>query len=357
MKIVLATGGSAGHLFPAIEVAKCLRSDGHEVIFLGTFGAGKNRISDEGFTWEELQAKGLQGKGMLDDFLAVLKIIQATTQAFSKLKKIKPQVVAGFGGYGAFPVVCAAVILRLPTLIHEQNVVPGRANKLLGRFVKKVAVSFNQSKTYFKSRKLVHTGCPVLFSSGQYDRLQLSREIGIKTTQKILLVFGGSQGSQRINQTFCEALGLAGSKLAIQVIHISGKGKLDELKKMYRNLKHPSVVFEFFEPMQKLYQLADVVISRAGASTVNELVLFRKPAVLIPYPYAKGHQKENAAVLVDAGTAKMVSEEELSAEKLTEVISGLLDHPPASEKFDHLIKDLNIRESAKSLAEAITSTI
>lgn len=356
MKIVLAAGGSAGHLFPAIEAAKCLRTDGHDVIFLGTFGAGKKRISDEGFACEELTAKGLQGKGLLDDLSAVLKIIQASFQAVGKLKHIKPQVVAGFGGYGSFPAVGAALFLRIPTMIHEQNVVPGRANRLLGRFVKKVAVSFGQSQKYFRAGSWVKTGCPILFSLQPYDRLQLSREFGLKTTQKILLVFGGSQGSQKINQVFCEALQLAKSRLAIQVIHISGKGKLEDLKKMYRNVDLPHVLFEFFEPMQKLYQLADVVISRAGASTVNELTLFRRPAVLVPYPYAQGHQKENGAVLGTAGTARLINEEDLNAAKLADEITYFLQHPPAPKLFDELTGELNIHAAAKSLAREITTT-
>lgn len=357
MKIVLATGGSAGHLFPAIEVAKCLRSDGHEVIFLGVMGAGKSRIISEGFYFEELQARGLQGKSFLDDVMAAFKLLFASLQAVIKLMKIKPRAVAGFGGYGAFPVVCAAILLRIPTVIHEQNVIPGRANKLLSRFVKKVAISFKSTKKYLTKGRVVHTGCPIASSSKQYDRSQSLAELGFNKTDKIVLVFGGSQGSQRINQVFCDFLRCAEKRFKIQVVHISGKGKLDEVKNMYGSLNLPHVLFEFFVPMEKLYQLADIVIARSGASTIGELTWFRKPAILVPYPHAQGHQKENAAVLFESNTARVIQEADLTTAKLMEEISCLLERPPSGTLFERLITELNIEGAAKSLAGEIVTAV
>ncbi|MGE0269182.1 MAG: undecaprenyldiphospho-muramoylpentapeptide beta-N-acetylglucosaminyltransferase [Candidatus Omnitrophota bacterium] len=357
MKIVLATGGSAGHLFPAIEAAKCLRTDGHEVVFLGAMGAGKTRITSEGFSLVELRATGLQGKSRWADFKSAVKLFLVSIQAITELRKINPQVVAGFGGYGAFPVVSAAVVLGIPSIIHEQNVVPGRANKLLSFFVKKVAVSFKHTKKYLTSKRLVHTGCPISRSSKRFDRLQSLAEFGFNKTDKIILVFGGSQGSQRINQIFCEFLRHLQGRFKIQVMHISGKGKLEEVKDMYDGLNLPHVLFEFFEPMEKLYQLADVVISRSGASTIGELTWFKKPAILVPYPYAQGHQKENADVLVESNTARIVQDADLTPTRLMEDISYLLEHPPAEVLFDRLIAELNINGAAKSLAGEIASAV
>ncbi|MBP9854033.1 MAG: undecaprenyldiphospho-muramoylpentapeptide beta-N-acetylglucosaminyltransferase [Candidatus Omnitrophica bacterium] len=356
MKIVMATGGSAGHLFPAIEAAKCLREESHEVIFIGAFGAGKNRISNESFYCEELKAKGLQGKGLVGDLKAVVTLLSASYQALLKLRKIKPHVVVGFGGYGAFPVVMASILLRIPTMIHEQNVLPGRANKLLSYFVNKVAISFKRTDQYLK-RPLVYTGCPTAHSSIQYDRLQTLKEFGFNNTDKIILVFGGSQGSQKINHAFYEAIDKAHDRLRIQVVHISGKGKLADLELMYKNIKRPYILFEYFEPMEKLYQLVDIVISRSGASTVNELAWFKKPAILVPYRFAGGHQKENAMVLADAKTARIIQEKDLNADQLIGEISVLLENPPSETTFNRLIEELNIKDAAKSLAKAITSCV
>ena len=334
MMVVLATGGSGGHLVPALKVAEELRKEGNDVTIIGSFprknsdnklSVGVEQIEKFGFAYEEIFSRGLSSPNFFNRLSVVGSTLKAAAAAFGKLKKIKPHVVVGFGGYGAFPVVLAASLLKCPTLIHEQNVIPGRANRLLSFFVNTIAVSFPANAGDFHSRKVVLTGCPCHWTGKEYNRQEIFKTFGLENNRKTLLVLGGSQGSHRINEVFLETIeSLLHEKINFQVIHICGSKDYEALKKSYVRFSLPIAVFSFLDRMEEAYAIADLVISRAGALTVTEIGLSGKPSILIPYPFAGGHQKLNAEVLTDAGLSRMIEEKNLSAKSLADGIREML---------------------------------
>jgi len=351
MKFVIATGGSGGHLFPSVQVARELNRQGHTIVFLGSFKHANDQIQRAGFTYEELNARGFVlpfRKGFFGSLIAMAK---AAVKAFRSLKKIKPDAVLGFGGYGAFPVMFSAVLLNYPTLIHEQNVVPGRANALLSRFVKRVTISFSKSIKYFNPKKTILTGCPCHFPNKNMNRAEVLKGFRLEQGKTTILIFGGSQGSQQINEIALEALRSLKGKLDFQVIHIAGKRDTHDLQSQYNQLGIPFALFEFLDKMEEAYCAADLVISRSGAVTVSEIASFQLPAIFIPYPYAQGHQKENASVLCETRLSRLIEDKDLSAPKLTEQILELLAQPlNAKEKADQL-KDICFPDATQKLAQ------
>lgn len=324
MKIVIATGGTGGHIFPALHVAEALRTKGHEVLFLGTFGAAAERVKRQGFAVQDLKAKGMTGQSPKNFLLALGKMLAAVFQSFQFLKGLRPDVVVGFGSYGAFPVVFAAIIKKIPVMIHEQNVRPGQANKVLARWVDKVAISFSKSHRYFSRARVVLTGCPAKENPPLADRETLLERFGLKKEGKTILVLGGSQGSRRINAVFVETALILKKESDFQVIHVAGKDDVLMLRQHYEYLKVPHHVCDFMNDIENAYAVADLAISRAGAVSITELCHFGIPSILIPYPYAGAHQKENAQVMVELGQAVMVEEQNLSPLRLRDTILSFL---------------------------------
>jgi len=351
MKFVIATGGSGGHLFPSIQVAQELNRQGHAIVFLGSFERAIDQIQKVGLPYEELNARGFVLPPRKGSFGSIIAMIKAAVKAFRSLKKIKPDVVLGFGGYGAFPVMFCAVLLNYPTLIHEQNVVPGRANALLSKLVKRVTISFAKSIKYFNPKKTVLTGCPCHFPNKNMNRMEALKGFHLEQGKTTLLIFGGSQGSQQINEVALEALRSLKGRLDFQVIHISGKHGYHDLQSQYNQLGIPFALFEFLDKMKEAYCVADLVISRSGAVTVSEIASFQLPAIFIPYPYAQGHQRENASVLCETRLSRIIEDKDLSASKLTEQILELLARPLSAEEKADRLKDICFPDATQKLAQ------
>ena len=321
MKFLIATGGSGGHIFPALYLAQELKARGHQIYFAGVFGGFKVKIENEGFVCQELSARGLRTenlKSMLISFFCMLKSI---IESLAILRKFQPDAVIGFGGYGAFPAVLMAAVLQYPTMLHEQNVWPGRANAVLGNVVDKVAVSFENGKGFFP-KKTVWTGCPcrVLRPYSVIERENSRVAFGLAKMRYTILVFGGSQGSQAINANFLRTIPFLTGPLNLQVLHVAGSQGANILNAQYNVLGLPFRVFPFLDEIDKAYAAADLVISRAGAVTVHELAMCRVPAILIPYPFAGGHQTANADSLAATGMAEVIEQKDLTPEKLREAI-------------------------------------
>lgn len=324
MKFLFATGGTGGHLFPALKTALELRKRGHEVFFLGSFGLGIEKIQAYGFPLKNLEHCGANFNNPFKIIKFCFLMIKALMASIFFLKDFKPDVVAGFGGYGSFPGVCAAILLRYPSLIHEQNVLPGKANKILAGYVSRIAISFRKSSSYFQREKTVLTGCPCHSFHGVSDKAEILEEFHLQQNKKTILVFGGSQGSHRLNEEFLKAVILMKGQIDFQVIHICGKNDYLFLEKSYAELKIPFALFRFLDRMDYAYSLADLVIARAGAATVSEIAIFRVPAILVPYPYAQEHQKANAEILREVNLAEVIEEKDLTPERFKEeILRGL----------------------------------
>lgn len=356
MKFVIATGGTGGHLFPALMVAQELGRDGHDILFLGSFSRGTDQMNKSGFSFEDLGARGFHMGSWREGAGSVIAMAGAARKALRSLRRFRPDAVIGFGGYGAFPVVFSAALMNYPALIHEQNVIPGRANAMLANFVKRIAISFRKSAKYFSPRKTVFTGCPCHLPRENVDRTMIFKAFRLEEGKITILVFGGSQGSRRINEVFMETAQALKAKLDFQVVHVLGRGDDQKFRERYHQLGIPFALFEFLDKMEDAYHIADLVISRAGAVTVTEIAGFGLPAVLIPYPYARGHQKENASVLRETKTACVIEDHDLSVSKLTRAVLSAAGHRSGAREPGRF-RDICVPDAAQRLArEALQLT-
>ncbi len=319
-RIVIMAGGTGGHVFPALAVARLMRAQGWQVSWMGTRQGMENRVVPaNGISLDYLPVAGLRGKGMTAKIRAPFMLLHSAWQALKILRTRKPDVVLGMGGFVAGPGGLMARLLSIPLVIHEQNRIPGTTNRLLSWFANVVLEAFPSS---FK------TGRPALFTGNP-----LRSEFNQLTATGIdkgdahvihLLVLGGSLGAQALNETVPEALI---NFQGICVRHQTGKVMRDEVREKYRKLGVEAEVTDFIEDVIEAYRWADLVVCRAGAMTVSELAAVGKPAVLIPFPYAvDDHQSANAHYLADAGGAVIIDQKQLSTEVLTEKINTVLSN-------------------------------
>lgn len=352
MKILIATGGSGGHIFPAVNVAKVLQSMGHEIMLAGVFPPSTSSLL-EGFRVYQLSAVGLSLKNFGKFFHSCSRMWRSLGESRRAIRQFQPQVVCGFGGYGAFSVVLMATFYKIPSMIHEQNVVPGRANQILAKLVAKVAISFKESEKFFPGSKTVLTGSPCHAQVRPESKAELLELFGLDPQKFTFLVVGGSQGSHRINRVFLELAPKLKDILAFQVIHLCGKEDVTKMVQGYQAAGTKARVFEFLKEIGTAYQAADLVVARAGSGTIMDIAQFHRPSVLIPYPHAGGHQKENAAVLTATGTARIIEESDLSSDSLRREIMQLLDLKLSDREIAGRVKHVVFQDASNRLAKQI----
>lgn len=322
--VLIATGGTGGHIYPAIVTAEELRRRGWEVSFIGTFGAAAEKITSRGFSSINISVKGVVSKGPWQAFLALLLMAGAFFTCAQAVLRFRPRVVLGFGGYSSFPAVLAGRCLGARVMIHEQNVCPGLANKVLSRLAHRVAVSFKDAAAAFGGGKTVWTGCPIRPWPQARSREEILQEFGLDPLRKTVLVFGGSQGSRAINQAVLQAMGRLQAKCSCQLVHVSGRGQAEALREAYAKAGVTCFVREYLENIQDAYAIADMVIGRSGAGTVTELGLLGIPSILVPYPFAQSHQLANAQVLARHDAAVIIQEKDLNPDMLGDRIFSVL---------------------------------
>jgi UDP-N-acetylglucosamine--N-acetylmuramyl-(pentapeptide) pyrophosphoryl-undecaprenol N-acetylglucosamine transferase len=320
---MVSGGGTGGHLFPGIAVAEALLSHrpGSEVLFVGTDRHTDQRaLTNRAFQRKSLRCHGLMGKTWGQKIKSLLQLPVAVVESARLIKKFNPHLVLGVGGYVTGPVLLAAKILRVPCCIHEQNSVPGMANRKLGAFVDKVFLSLPGSEDYFKKEKCILTGNPV-----RKEIIDAARQKKGKKAGFTLLVIGGSLGAHRVNTLLLEAMAAMTLPQGFKVIHQTGAADEQFIAKGYQELGVEAEVASFFEDMADLYKRADIVVSRAGATSLAEMTVLGLPMILIPYPYAAdNHQQKNGEFLVRGGAAKMMREAELDGELLAGVLNDLV---------------------------------
>jgi UDP-N-acetylglucosamine--N-acetylmuramyl-(pentapeptide) pyrophosphoryl-undecaprenol N-acetylglucosamine transferase len=322
MKLLLAGGGTGGHLFPAIALAEQLKSEEpqSEVLFVGTEKGLEARMLPElGWTLKTVEMSGWAGLGVLSRLKVLGKLTKSFSQSRKILREFNPDVVVGVGGYASVPALLAAKTLGIPYLVHEQNAWPGLANRLLGHWAKRVCLSFDEADRAFHRSATVLTGNPVRSAMEECPNLP---------EEKIcLLVFGGSQGARAINRAVVAALPhLSEWQDKLEIVHQSGQLDYEETVRGYKEKGWPNVdVKPFINDMSKAYANSTLIVCRAGATTLAELTACGRPAILVPYPHAAaGHQSGNAQALAAKGAAMVMEETDLTAERLAQLISGLL---------------------------------
>ncbi len=353
MRVLIAGGGTGGHLFPGIALAEevVTRHPKNDVVFVGTDrGLEARVVPQNGFVFEAIKSRGLKGMGVVKLLLGLLTLPLSFFSAISLLRKYRPDVVVGVGGYSSGPVVLMAWLLRIPTGIQEQNALPGFTNKVLGKFVDAVFLSFDEARAFFPKAKAHVLGNPI--RRGLLENFLRSKT---RHEQFTLLIFGGSLGARGLNNRVIDALPfLEDLKGSIRVIHQTGKNDLDAVTKGYADKAFPAEVKEFIDDMAGAYLGADLVVCRAGATTLAELTVCKKPSILVPFPFATDdHQAVNAKALVDAGAALMFREAELTGELLAKTIRALKDDSARLTKMEKAAGLLGRPEAAREIADVL----
>ncbi|MBQ7586393.1 MAG: undecaprenyldiphospho-muramoylpentapeptide beta-N-acetylglucosaminyltransferase [Desulfovibrionaceae bacterium] len=350
-KIILTTGGTGGHIFPALAVAKALKSlDPHsELLFIGSnYGPEAKLVAQAGLPFKGLEVRGFLGRGFRS-FSAAFKMLNAIFWALKFMRHFKPDCVVGFGSYAAFAPMLAAQILGVPTVLHEQNAVAGSSNRYLGFRAKTICVTHKETLG-FKSLKCVLTGNPV-----RKDLVLASSGAPLKSfDRKHLLILGGSQGAHALNQ-FVLANLEALNQAQILLYHQTGPKDLLEVEAAYAKFKGSKHrVSAFLDDMVEAYNWADLILCRSGASTVAELGVMGLPAVLVPFPHAiHDHQTLNAQGLVQKGAAILLKEEELSQPNSLDLILNLLQEPRRLKRMHEESLKLGEPEAAFKVANEI----
>ena len=327
MKVLLVTGSSGGHIFPALALMDSLKDSGADVLMVLPKKDNGINISAHPGEVKYIQASRLGLKLGSKNFEGIYFFLIGAWEGLRIIIAFKPDVVVGFGSLNTVALLFWAWLFRIKTIIHEQNVIAGRANRLLSKFVDKVAVSFAQTSSYLKvsPEKIVLTGNPLRKGLAKIGRKEALDFFNFKEDKFNILITGGSQGSHKLNTVCSAAFSDCRQKNDLQLVHISGAQDFTLLKQVYEQAEVCHKVFEFFSDMQYAYSMADLVICRAGATTIAELARFNLPALLIPYPFAYAHQLANARVLEDSGAALVIRDEELCVENLKRIIEEFLN--------------------------------
>lgn len=354
VKIIIAGGGTGGHLFPGVAIAEefLKRNKKNSVLFIGTKRGLEGKIlPGTGFQLRTINVEGIRERSITKSINALFKIPWSVAQSFMIIREFSPDLVVGVGGYASGPAVLTAHFMGIDTAIAEQNASAGTTNRILGRFVDKAFLTFPETKRFFSEKKVVVTGNPV--REGFLKGRKKSEKIDDRFT---LLLFGGSQGAHAINKAVIDSLKyLKGIKDKLNIIHQTGDSNLEWVTKAYKDYGMVAGIFPFISDMASAYRSADLLVCRAGATTIAEITASGKAAILIPFPFAVGnHQTGNAQVLSDAGAAMMISEKDLSGKLLAEAILQLYRNPEAIRKMEEKSARLgNIRAAPDIVDECL----
>ena len=326
-RVVIAGGGTGGHLYPGIALARALtRNDMDiEISFVGTQkGLEAKVLPREGFDLKTILSAGLFGKKKIARWVSWCKLPISTAQSMSFLLRKRPGLVVGVGGYASGPLVLSAWVLRIPILIHEQNCIPGMTNKWLGKIADKIAVSFKDSSTMFPKEKVVVTGNMI-----REEFCKPKEEFPQNNGPFRVLVLGGSQGAHSINMAMVEALQfLSQQKLDLHITHQTGETDLEMVNMQYKKNHFPADVRPFIDDIEDQYRKASLVICRAGATTLAEVTACGKMSILVPFPHAThNHQVKNARILEAANAGEIVLDEELSGLRIAKSIIQAMEEP------------------------------
>lgn len=355
-RIMVAGGGTGGHLFPGLAVVEELRRriPGLEVKFVGTARGIEARIlPSRGESLELLNVTPLKGQGVGARFKSFARIPTAMKEAASLMRGFEPDLVLGVGGYASGPVLLAASLSGRPTALLEQNAYVGMTNRILARFVDRAYVAFEQTERVFGASKSRLTGNPVRQQFVEHARLALADPEGFESRARTVLVLGGSQGARKLNEDLPRALAQAGvANLNLEVVHQTGEAMREEVEAIYRELGIRARVVTFIEEIARAYANAALVIARAGATTLAELCAIGRPSILIPFPFAADdHQAKNADALEAQGASICIRESDLEVGRLAELIAGLLDDPAKRQGMARAAREHGRPDAAAAIVD------
>ncbi|KJU82119.1 N-acetylglucosaminyltransferase, MurG [Candidatus Magnetobacterium bavaricum] len=353
--MVIAGGGTGGHLYPAIAIAEEIKKQlpQAEIFFMGTDRGIETRVLPlEKYDVKLLKTEGFVGVSLSKKIWAFFKLIIAFFDAWSFLRSVRPAIIIGTGGYASFVPVAAGALLSIPIVIHEQNSIPGLANKLLAKVADKVCITYESSLEYLPKDKAIITGNPVrekIFKATKPEGLEM---FSLRSDLFTVLIFGGSAGAKALNKALTEALPLLKNyKDKIQFLHQTGNADYELVRGAYQSNGFSGTVAPFIFNMPEAYACCDMLISRAGATTLAEITTIGLPSVLVPYPYAAAaHQEANAARLSSSGAAIMIRQQELTGESLARHIVSLCNDANLRNRIKRDCKAFGKPDAGKRVA-------
>lgn len=370
MKVMIAAAGTGGHINPGLAIANKIKEEepNSKIIFIGTNrGLENDLVPRAGYELKIIDAYGLSKKLTLENMRNIIKTFQGYGEAKKIIKEFKPDIVIGTGGYICGATISAAHKLKIPTLLHESNAFPGKAVKMLAQKTDCILVSFEDAIPRIKhAKKIVYTGTPIKISKKEYseeEKKQLKERMGFEKDKPIILVFGGSQGAQAINETI---IGIAKKNLnkEYQIMWATGPKQYDLIKEKFENenmninyIKNMKIV-PYIYNMEEVMNLADVIVARSGAMTITEIANLGKPSILVPLPnVSNDHQLYNAKVLEKVGAAKIILNKDLTDEKLDLEIKNIVLYPQRMQKMGINASKIAVKEVENKIYEQIRKVV
>lgn len=354
MKIVVSGGGTGGHIYPALALIKEIKklNPSAEFLYIGTEkGLESGIVTREGIPFKTIHITGFKRSLSFENIKTVTRFLKGVRDSKKLIKEFKPDVVIGTGGYVCGPVVYAASKLHIPTIIHEQNSVPGLTNKFLSRYVNKVAICFEEAKAYFPNEKVVLTGNPraseVMGKDGRVGR----ESVGLNSSLRSVLLVGGSRGAKPLNDAFLNALSEVKEK-DYQFLYVTGEVHYENVLKQVKAVGNPDnvIIKPFIHNMPEVLAGVDLVVARAGATTLAELTALGLPSILVPSPYVtNNHQEKNARSLSDKGAAILRLEKDLTGSQLIKDIDSILLNPIKLDEMKHASTKIGMPDAAARL--------
>ncbi|MGC8554010.1 MAG: undecaprenyldiphospho-muramoylpentapeptide beta-N-acetylglucosaminyltransferase [Candidatus Acidulodesulfobacterium sp.] len=364
MNIVIAGGGTGGHMFPGIAVYEKLKEldEKTDIYFIGTEKGIENKVKDVyGFRLLTINVTGFSGKNFMNKLKSLKNAVYAVKDVNSVYKRVKPDYVLGLGGYISLIPLIVAKLRKINCGVMEQNVEPGLSNKILALFGTTVFASFEETKKHIRSGRVITAGNPVRGKIFKYAFSESEKEKDFYGDKNLkIFVFGGSQGASSVNTAVLKMLSEMDDNLSRNIIiyHQTGQRDAEKVEDFYKNNLKTKIggyeVFPFTGSIEDYYGLSDIVISRAGAGTLSELVLLRKPAVLIPYPYAAGnHQEKNALAFLKNGCFEIAKDDENLSNELLQKISKIFYNRDLLKSMYNNLKKIEVKDSAAEIAGII----
>ncbi|MGO3731706.1 MAG: undecaprenyldiphospho-muramoylpentapeptide beta-N-acetylglucosaminyltransferase [Vagococcus sp.] len=363
MKILVSGGGTGGHIYPAVSLIKHIKKEhpNAEFLYIGTEkGLESNIVPDQGIPFKTIRIQGFKRSLSLDNFKTVYLFMKSVTAAKKMIKDFQPDIVIGTGGYVCGAVVYAAHKLRIPTIVHEQNSVAGMTNKFLSRYVDKIGICFPDVEKDFPKEKVVLVGNPRAQEVAGIPKSSVLTDFSLKEDRNTVLIFGGSRGAQKINQAVLEGLDELTTK-PYQVLYASGELYFGDIEKKWLELpgnKENIKVVPYISNMEQVLANVDVVVGRAGATSLAELTSLGIPSILIPSPnVTNDHQTKNAESLVNKQAAVMIKDDELDGHRLVATIDHLMLDDTLRVNMGEASKEQGVQDATDRLYQLILDMI
>lgn len=367
MRVIFAGGGTGGHIYPAISIARGIldKYKDAEILFVGTAkGMESSIVPREGFSFTTIKVRGFLRKLSFENLVAIKENMVSFIECRRIIKEFKPDIVIGTGGYVCGTMLMTAAFMGIPTLIHEQNAFPGVTNRILSRFVDRIALTFGEASDYFHRKdKITITGNPLRGEITKISKTEGMKAFGFDINKPLILIVGGSRGAKRINESSMLIAEECAKKREFQLLHMTGETQYNDVIKLYNNngISHDTSCLRVMPYIHNApYALAgaDLLISRCGAGLISEITALGKPSILIPYPYATdNHQEYNARALENCNAATVILESELNENVLLDRVKSLFADKRKMEDMASNSRKLGKPEATSAIVEMVEALL